>query len=54
MEHIDLEPYHPLGTGKAEKIGKVQEFVSKIPEKDRMEEIRSFIAERTSKPVKIS
>ena len=54
IEHVDLEPYHPLGTGKAEKIGKVQEFVSKIPEKDRMEEIRSYIAGCTSKPVKIS
>lgn len=54
IEHVDLEPYHPLGTGKAEKIGKVQDFVSKIPEKERMEEIRAFIASWTSKPVKIS
>ena len=50
----DLEPYHPLGTGKAPKIGKTQEFVTVAPSKERMEEIRAFIQERTEKPVRIS
>ena len=54
IESADLEPYHPLGTGKAPKIGKTQEFVSKAPSKERMEEIRAFIQERTKKPVRIS
>ena len=50
----DLEPYHPLGTGKAPKIGKKQEFVSSAPTKERMEEILSFIRSKTEKPVRIS
>ncbi len=54
IEHADLEPYHPLGTGKAPKIGKTQEFVTKAPEKERMEEIRAFIQSKTAKPVRIS
>ena len=54
IEHADLEPYHPLGTGKAPKIGKTQDFVTAAPSKERMEEIRAFIQERTEKPVKIS
>ena len=52
--HVDLEPYHPLGTGKAPKIGKTQEFVTTAPSKERMEEIRAFIQAETNKPVKIS
>ena len=54
IEHADLEPYHPLGTGKAPKIGKTQDFVTAAPSKERMEEIRAFIQARTEKPVKIS
>ena len=52
--HVDLEPYHPLGTGKAPKIGKTQEFVTTAPSKERMEKIRAFIQAGTEKPVKIS
>jgi len=54
IEHADLEPYHPLGTGKAPKIGKTQDFVTAAPSKERMEEIRAFIQNRTEKPVRIS
>ena len=54
IERADLEPYHPLGTGKAPRIGKTQDFVSKAPPKERMEEIRAFIQSRTEKPVRIS
>ncbi len=54
IEHADLEPYHPLGTGKAPKIGKTQDFVTAAPSKERMEEIRAFIQARTEKPVRIS
>lgn len=54
VQRVELEPYHPLGTGKAPKIGKTQEFATTAPSKERMEEIRIFVAERTSKPVIIS
>ena len=54
IEAADLEPYHPLGTGKAPKIGKTQEFVTSAPSKERMEEIRATIQNRTEKPVRIS
>lgn len=51
---VELEPYHALGTGKAPKIGKTQEFFTTAPTKERMEEIRQFIEARTSKPVIVS
>jgi len=51
---IDLEAYHPLGTGKAPKIGKTQEFKTTAPSRERMEEIRDFIASKTTKKVHIS
>ena len=51
---VDLEAYHPLGTGKAPKIGKTQDFKTAAPSKDRMEEIRAFIQSKTEKPVRIS
>lgn len=54
IERAELEPYHPLGTGKAPKIGKTQDFVTDAPSKERMEEIRAYIADRTSKSVIIS
>ncbi|MBR5366166.1 MAG: glycyl-radical enzyme activating protein [Clostridia bacterium] len=50
----DLEPYHPLGTGKAPKIGKTQAFSSSAPPKERMEQIRLSIQSKTEKPVRIS
>ena len=51
---VDLEPYHALGTGKAGKIGKVQDFITTAPTKERMEEIRTVIAGGTSKKVIVS
>ncbi len=54
VQRVELEPYHALGTGKAPKIGKTQEFATVAPSKERMEEIRQFIEERTSKPVIVS
>ncbi len=51
---VDLEPYHALGTGKAPKIGKTQEFITTPPSKERMAEIRDFIAARTDIPVVVS
>ncbi|MCR4906925.1 MAG: glycyl-radical enzyme activating protein [Clostridiales bacterium] len=51
---VDLEAYHPLGTGKAPKIGKTQAFKTTAPTKERMEEIRAFIQSKTGKPVRIS
>ena len=54
IEAADLEAYHPLGTGKAPKIGKTQAFRSAAPSKERMEQIRAFIQSKTEKPVRIS
>lgn len=53
VESIDLEPYHPLGTGKAPKIGKEQLFKAESPTTERMKEIRDFIASLTAKPVRL-
>lgn len=54
IQRVELEAYHALGTGKAPKLGKAQEFVTTAPTKERMEEIRLFIEARTSKTVVIS
>ena len=54
VTEVDLEPYHALGTGKAPKIGKKQEFITEPPSKERMAEIRSFISARTDIPVLVS
>lgn len=54
IEAADLEAYHPLGTGKAPKIGKTQAFRSAAPSKERMKEIQDFIQSQTKKPVRIS
>jgi pyruvate formate lyase activating enzyme len=54
IQRVELEPYHALGTGKAPKIGKTQEFSTTAPTKERMEEIRQFVEARTSKPVIVS
>lgn len=54
INQVELEAYHPLGTGKAPKLGKTQEFVTTAPTRERMEEIRAYIADRTNTPVTIS
>ena len=54
IQRVELEPYHALGTGKAPKIGKTQDFSTTAPTKERMEEIRLFVEARTSKPVIVS
>ena len=54
IQRIELEAYHPLGTGKAPKLGKTQEFITSAPTRERMEEIRAYIADKTTIPVSIS
>lgn len=51
---VELEPYHPLGTGKAPKLGREQSFITEAPSPERMAEIREYIASRTDKPVTVS
>lgn len=56
-EHIirvDLEPYHTLGTGKLSRLGKADGFVTTMPEKDEMEQIRGHIQSMCQKEVCIS
>ena len=54
VKRIDIEPYHDLGTAKYEKFGKKASFSAEPPSKERMEEIREYIQEKTPKRVKIS
>ena len=51
---VDLEPYHTLGTGKLSRLGKEEGFVTDMPEKDQMEEIRRQIESMCTKPVAVS
>ena len=51
---VDLEPYHDLGTTKYAKFGREAGFTADPPAKDRMEEIREYIQQKTPKRVKIS
>jgi len=51
---VDLEPYHTLGTGKAPKLGKESGFITEMPSKEYMEEIRQYIASHCEKPVIVS
>ncbi|MBR7032191.1 MAG: glycyl-radical enzyme activating protein [Clostridia bacterium] len=51
---VDLEPYHDLGAGKYAKFGREAGFTAEPPSKDRMEEIKSYIEQKTPKRVKIS
>lgn len=51
---VDLEPYHTLGTGKLGRLGKKDGFVTTMPEKDEMEQIRQTIQAMCTKKVCIS
>ncbi|MBR3640115.1 MAG: glycyl-radical enzyme activating protein, partial [Clostridia bacterium] len=51
---IDLEPYHDLGTVKYAKFGREAVFSGDPPSKERMEEIRGYVQQKTPKRVKIS
>lgn len=50
---IDVEPYHPLGVGKNERLGKQSSFGElPIPEKQTVEEWIANIQKKTTKVVK--
>ena len=51
---VDLEPYHDLGAVKYAKFGREAVFSADPPSKDRMEEIREYVQQKTPKRVKIS
>ena len=51
---VDLEPYHDLGSVKYAKFGREAGFSADPPSKDRMEEIREYVQQKTPKRVKIS
>lgn len=55
VERVDIEPYHPLGVGKCERLGRVPDLDRRdfAPE-EKVEEWRAAISSRTSKPVQIS
>ena len=55
IDHIDVEPYHPLGISKAEAIGKQPGHAdSKIPPKDFAAGWADFMKDRTAIPVLVS
>lgn len=51
---VDLEPYHALGTGKLERFDKESTFTTEAPSKERMQEIRKYIAAKCEKEVIVS
>jgi glycyl-radical enzyme activating protein len=50
---IELEPYHPLGTAKAARLGMPDPFKADFPSKESRTRWREHIAARTSIPVRI-
>ena len=52
---VDLEPYHPLGVGKAESLGKSLPYTNReFMEKSRAEAFRDYLAPLVSVPVQVS
>ncbi|MBQ8311022.1 MAG: glycyl-radical enzyme activating protein [Clostridia bacterium] len=55
IEQIDLEPYHPMGIGKTNALGKVAAYTNDtFLESDRAEEAKAFIEKKVSIPVTVS
>ncbi len=54
VTRVDLEPYHTLGTGKLSRLGKPDGFVTEMPDKALMEEIRQEIQGYCGKEVVVS
>lgn len=55
IEQIDLEPYHPMGIGKTNALGKVASYTNdEFLETARAEEAKEHIAPRVSIPVTVS
>lgn len=54
IEHVDLEPYHTLGTGKLSRLGKADGFVTDMPEKEEMEVVRQTIQDMCTKEVHVN
>ena len=48
---VDLEPYHALGTEKSPRLGKKAGFVTHMPEREEVDEIRKYIQAKTTKPI---
>ena len=55
IDHIDLEPYHPLGISKSDAIGRWPAHSdAQIPPKEFAEKWAAFMRERINKPVLLS
>ena len=53
VEAVEIEPYHPLGEGKAESLGKDYKLRGQqFPEKEAVESWLDTISENTKKPVR--
>lgn len=52
VRSIDLEPYHPLGEAKSQRLGKVPEFTAPFAPSDYAEKIRSFLQPLTAVTVR--
>lgn len=52
---VELEPYHPLGVGKAESLGRSLPYTNReFMEKARAEAFRNYLAPLISVPVQVS
>jgi len=54
VSRVDLEPYHSLGTGKTERLGKAAGFVTEMPDKDKIREICDHIQSMCRKEITVS
>ncbi len=55
IQQIDLEPYHPMGLGKAKALGKKSIYGNdRFPDASAMEEARQYIQDLVRIPVRIS
>jgi len=55
IEQIDLEPYHPMGIGKTNALGKTASYTNEeFLASDRAEKARAYILKSVSIPVTVS
>ena len=54
VQSIDLEPYHPLGEAKAQRLGKTPKFTAPFAPPNYAEKIRSFLQPLTTVPVRLA
>lgn len=55
IERIDLEPYHPMGIGKTEALGRQSAFLMReFPDRDAIANFADRLKEKTSTPIHLA